>query len=124
MTTYAELAVDASEAIAAAGGTITLKRIVRGAYDPVTETYATNTTQSFDINAAVLPLGEDDLTFYPDTMIDQEKTKVIMPAYGATFNPEPEITVLIGAEVWKVVKVKKLRPDGSTNIIFTLFLAK
>ena len=123
-TFYEEMAAMADELLREFGKTLTLQQIAPGQYDPAAGAAVDTVT---DFPAAVGALFDYELLSAGATFIDARLLAVgdkqcFLSPLGV---PEPKagFKVIDGADVWRVMNVKKVAPAG-TAVLYELQLRK
>jgi len=92
------------------GAPATLRRTVKGAYDPVLGTQAANTVSDYSVTIKDIKLQKTD--FNP-SLIESGDRVLGVPAQGLMITPDIETdTIIIDSEVWfvKGIKTKRIGP--------------
>ncbi len=121
MADYSDEVATALEMIADSGGPVSITSTTVTAYDPVTF-QETSTPATISLIGCDLPTGNRDVAMYAG--IITKSTRKILAAAAAmpAFIPEPGDRVTVEGKLWTVANLKRLIPDGVTDILWTLYV--
>lgn len=96
------------------GQTVTATRVTEGAYDPATGT-ATNAETNYSVKAVILPYKRAAIA--SSDLIQQGDMKLLVSPLQtsgpAMIELKPQDKVTVNSEVWVIVNVKPLYPNGT-----------
>lgn len=105
-------------------GAVTVKRKTGGTFNRATETFSPGqTSSSFTAsNGVVLPIDKDHV----DKNLPVERQRLVMlAAKECSFVPEPNTMVAtFNGHDWSITGVESLGPDGVTDVLYQLVVAR
>lgn len=121
MADYSGEVQTALEMITEAGGPITITSKTVLAYDPVTfqETATPATVSPMGVD---LPTGARDIAFFGGLTIRHSRKLLCAAAAMPAFIPEPGDQVALEGATWTIANIKRLIPDGVTDILWTIYV--
>lgn len=110
---YDALIKAANKLLTDKGQNVTATRVTEGTYDPATG-QATNTETSYSVKAVILPYKRDAIA--SDELVQQGDMKLLVSplqtAGGAMIELKPQDKVTVNGELWVIVSVRPLYPNG------------
>lgn len=109
MTAFYDALIAASnKLITDKGQDITFTQVTEGAYDPSTGS-ATNTETNYTVKGVLLPYKREAIS--SSDLIQQGDMKLLVQPTGAPL-AKPQDKVTVNSELWVIVNVKPLYPNG------------
>jgi hypothetical protein len=114
MTAFYDSLINATnKLIADKGQTVTFRQVTEGTYNATTSS-ATNTETNYTVKAVLLPYNAQAVS--SDALIQQGDMKLLVSpkqtAGGAMVTASPQDKVTVNGELWVIVNVKPLYPNG------------
>ena len=109
MTVYASSIASADKIISKKGQSVTFTQVSEGTYDPATSSF-TATETNYTVKAVLLPYKREAIS--STDLIQQGDMKLLVQPTGAPL-AKPQDKVTVNSEVWVIVNVKPLMPDGT-----------
>ena len=110
---YDSLIKAANKLIADKGQTVTFTQVTEGTYDPATSS-ATNAETNYTVKAVLLPYNAQAVS--SSALIQQGDMKLLVSpkqsSGSAMITASPQDKVTINGELWVIVNVKPIYPNG------------
>lgn len=121
MADYSDEVATAQEMINEAGGPVVITSTTVLAYNSVTF-QETTAPATISLIGADLPTGPRDVAMYAGLVVKATRKILCAAADLPAFIPEPGDRVTVESGLWTVANLKRLIPDGVTDILWTLYV--
>lgn len=121
MTLYQRQIDSTLAMIKRAGRAMSIRRVVAGTVDPLTEIETGGSTTDYACYGVATPPGPKDSRFFdPSTLIERDTVVAYVAASGLAIVPATGDTLIVGTKYYAIHRVGDLAPDGA-NILFALY---
>ncbi len=127
MPDYPAIAERIKDGLTDAGAAMTLRRTVKGTYDPATGIFGADTVTDYLVSGICTsggkPTSSSGQRFFNNVLVQTDDRIVLIAASGLEIVPAPGDNVIIGDETWTILSQVSVNP-GVVNLMFRLLLRK
>lgn len=103
-------AADFADLVAASGRSVTLRKVTQAAYDPLTDSFGTDTTT----NTTVVAVIQNSMMRWRDgALVRVDERTALIAALGLAVAPEENDLLVDGASEYRVVTIREHKPGDA-----------